>query len=103
MAAVGCQELRTAELRELLCRTENTDGGTEHTGKTRRKGLYAERIEVASRWNTARLASMAERDPLTGLIIGAAIAVRNDLGCGLLESACDSFLCIELQTLNLAF
>lgn len=46
---------------------------------------------------------MAERDPLTGLIIGAAIAVRKDLGCGLLESAYHSFLCIELQTLNLAF
>ena len=46
---------------------------------------------------------MTERDPLTGLIIGAAIAVRTDLGCGLLESAYHSFLCVELQALNLGF
>ena len=51
--------------------------------------VRAERNDVATRWNPARLASMAERDPLTGLIIGAAIAVRNDVGCGLLESAYD--------------
>jgi len=45
---------------------------------------------------------MPEPDPLTGLIIGAAIDVRKRVGCGLLESAYHAFLCIELQKLNLA-
>jgi len=43
---------------------------------------------------------MEEQD-LTGLIIGAAIEVRKRVGCGLLESAYHTFLCIELEKLNL--
>lgn len=46
---------------------------------------------------------MSHRDPLTQLIIGAAIEVRKRVGCGLLESAYHAFLCIELQKLDLAF
>jgi GxxExxY protein len=44
---------------------------------------------------------MPNRDPLTELIIGAAIEVRKRVGCGLLESAYHAFLCIEIQKLNL--
>ena len=43
---------------------------------------------------------MEEQD-LTGLIIGAAIQVRKRVGCGLLESAYHTFLCIELEKLDL--
>jgi GxxExxY protein len=43
---------------------------------------------------------MEEHD-LTWLIIGAAIEVRKRVGCGLLESAYHTFLCIELEKLNL--
>jgi GxxExxY protein len=46
---------------------------------------------------------MPEQDPLTGLIIGAAIEVRKRTGCGLLESAYHAFLCIELEKRNLTF
>ena len=46
---------------------------------------------------------MPEQDPLTALIIGAAIEVRKRTGCGLLESAYHAFLCIELETRNLTF
>lgn len=46
---------------------------------------------------------MPEQDPLTELIIGAAIKVRKRVGCGLLESAYHAFLCIELQKVNLTF
>jgi GxxExxY protein len=46
---------------------------------------------------------MPEQDPLTGLIIGAAIEVRKRTGCGLLESAYHAFLCIELGKRNLTF
>ena len=45
---------------------------------------------------------MEEQD-LTGLIIGAAIEVRKRVGCGLLESAYHTFLCIELEKLSLTF
>ena len=45
---------------------------------------------------------MEEQD-LTGLIIGAAIQVRKRVGCGLLESAYHTFLCIELEKLSLTF
>ena len=44
---------------------------------------------------------MTKRDPLTELIIGAAIEVRRRVGCGLLESAYHAFLCIELRKLKL--
>src|SRR4029078_6974481 len=44
---------------------------------------------------------MPKRDPLTELIIGAAIEVRRRVGCGLLESAYHAFLCIELRELKL--
>jgi len=43
---------------------------------------------------------MEEQD-LTGLVIGAAIQVRKRVGCGLLESAYHTFLCIELEKLDL--
>ena len=46
---------------------------------------------------------MPNRDPLTELIIGAAIEVRKRVGCGLLESAYHEFFCIELQKRNLTF
>ncbi len=46
---------------------------------------------------------MPTRDPLTQLIIGAAIEVRKRVGCGLLESAYHAFLCIELRKLDLTF
>jgi GxxExxY protein len=46
---------------------------------------------------------MPERDPLTEQIIGAAIEVRRVVGCGLLESAYQAFLCVELKKRNLLF
>ena len=46
---------------------------------------------------------MPEKDPLTELIIGAAIQVRKRVGCGLLESAYHAFLCIELRKVNMTF
>ena len=46
---------------------------------------------------TVQSFSMAEsRDPLTYAIIGAAMAVQDEVGPGLLESAYEAFLCIEL-------
>lgn len=42
-----------------------------------------------------------EKDPLTHAIIGAAIRVNRGLGVGLLESAYETFLCHELEKLNL--
>jgi GxxExxY protein len=44
----------------------------------------------------------AERDPLTGKVIGAAIEVHRHLGPGLLESAYEECLCWELAQLGLA-
>jgi len=44
---------------------------------------------------------MPKADPLTELIIGAAIEVRKRVGCGLLESAYHAFFCVELEKLNL--
>jgi GxxExxY protein len=44
-----------------------------------------------------------EHQDLTGQIIGAAIEVRKRVGCGLLESAYHTFLCLELEKLGLAF
>lgn len=41
--------------------------------------------------------AQAERDPLTGAIIGAAIAVHKALGPGLLESAYERCLILELE------
>ena len=46
---------------------------------------------------------MPNPDPLTELIIGAAIEVRKRVGCGLLESAYQTFFCIELEKLNFTF
>jgi len=46
---------------------------------------------------------MPENDPLTELIIGAAIEVRKRTGSGLLESAYHTFLCIELDKRQLIF
>ena len=46
---------------------------------------------------------MTDRDPLTELIIGAAMEVRRRTGCGLLENAYHTFLCIELRKRNLEF
>jgi len=43
------------------------------------------------------------RDPLTHSIIGAAIRVRKALGCGLLESAYQTFLCHALSVDGLPF
>jgi len=46
---------------------------------------------------------MTERDRLTEQIIGAAIDVRKKTGCGLLEGAYHTFLCIELKKRNIDF
>ena len=46
---------------------------------------------------------MPERDPLTEVIIGAAIEVRKRVGCGLLESAYHAFLCVELERARLTY
>jgi GxxExxY protein len=88
-------------LLKLLCRTDNTDGGTDDTDE--KKGLDTESDGVAIRICGVRLMTMPERDPLTGLIIGAAIEVRKRVGCGLLESAYHAFLCFELEKLKLTF
>jgi GxxExxY protein len=45
----------------------------------------------------------AEADPLTGRIIGCAIAVHRVLGPGLLESAYEECLCYELAKTGLQF
>jgi GxxExxY protein len=44
-----------------------------------------------------------QRDPRTGVIIGAAIEVHRLLGPGLLESAYDECLCHESHLRGLAF
>lgn len=44
----------------------------------------------------------AERDPLTGKVIGAAIEVHRHLGPGLLESAYEECLCWELSHAGIA-
>ena len=44
----------------------------------------------------------AEKDPLTGRVIGAAIEVHRHLGPGLLESTYEECLCWELNELGLA-
>ncbi|MEO7157662.1 MAG: GxxExxY protein [Vicinamibacterales bacterium] len=46
---------------------------------------------------------MEEHDPLTERIIGCAIAVHRELGAGLLESAYQTALCIELADQRLRF
>lgn len=43
----------------------------------------------------------AQKDPLTGQIIGAAIAVHRELGVGLLESVYEECLAAELRVLGL--
>ena len=42
-------------------------------------------------------------DPLTYAIIGAAMRVRQAMGCGLLESAYHKYLCAALSAANLQF
>ena len=44
-----------------------------------------------------------ERDPLTHVIIGAAIEVHTHLGPGVLESAFEECLCFELSVRGLSF
>jgi GxxExxY protein len=44
-----------------------------------------------------------EHQDLTGKIIGAAMEVRKRVGCGLLESAYHTFLCLELAKLGMNF
>ena len=46
---------------------------------------------------------VTRRDPLTGEIIGAAIAVHRVLGPGLLESTYEECLCYELSKRGLGF
>lgn len=46
---------------------------------------------------------MEERDPLTEQIIGCAIVVHKALGAGLLESAYEAPLCIELAKKGIRF
>lgn len=52
---------------------------------------------------SGKFTNMQVPDPLTELIIGAAIEVRKRVGCGLLESAYHAFLCIELKKRSLTF
>jgi GxxExxY protein len=44
-----------------------------------------------------------EKDPLTRAVIGAAIEVHRHLGPGLLESAYEEALCLELQLAGLRY
>ena len=46
---------------------------------------------------------MEDRDPLTERIIGCAIEVHRHLGAGLLESAYQTALCVELAMQSVAF
>ena len=46
---------------------------------------------------------MADRDPLTHKVIGAAIEVHRLLGPGLLESAYEECLCHEMARLKVGF
>ena len=46
---------------------------------------------------------MYERDDLTFIIIGAAMAVHSELGPGLLENVYENALCIELAPRNLEY
>jgi GxxExxY protein len=46
---------------------------------------------------------MEEKDPLTQRIIGCALTVHRALGPGLLESAYEGAMCIELATVGLRF
>ncbi|HVZ92915.1 MAG TPA: GxxExxY protein [Phycisphaerales bacterium] len=49
------------------------------------------------------LMDIADRDPLTQRVIGAAIEVHRHLGPGLLESAYEECLCHELTAAGLSF
>jgi len=44
-----------------------------------------------------------ERDPLVGLVIGAAIGVHKELGVGLYESVYDKCLCEELDLADVSY
>jgi len=48
-------------------------------------------------------AQREEKDPLTGAVIGAAIEVHRHLGPGLLESAYEEALCLELKLSGLRY
>jgi GxxExxY protein len=54
-------------------------------------------------FDPTKVASDLERDPLSAKIIGAAIEVHRHLGPGLLESAYEECLCLELSLLGLEF
>jgi GxxExxY protein len=47
--------------------------------------------------------SQGDRDPLTDAVIGAAIEVHRQLGPGLLESAYEECLCLDLSQLGFSF
>lgn len=49
------------------------------------------------------MSRVAEQDPLTHRIIGAAMSVHSDLGPGLLESVYQNALCVELQEQGMSF
>src|SRR5688572_29381415 len=51
----------------------------------------------------ACLIGMEEADPVTERIIGCAIGVHKELGAGLLESAYETALCIELANTRIRF
>jgi GxxExxY protein len=55
-----------------------------------------DRRHIAKRWEW-------EDDPLTHLIIGAAIEVHRQLGPGCLESTYEECLCLELAVLGIPF
>ena len=74
---------------------------TQRKGGTKR--VRKESVDVVMGTCGVRLMNMPEKDPLTELIIGAAIQVRKRVGCGLLESAYHAFLCIEMHRANLTF
>src|SRR5687767_1092711 len=62
------------------------------------------RVELLSQRAKSKTTEVpsAQRDPLTGRIIGAAIEVHRQLGPGLLESAYRECLCWELQHRGIA-
>jgi GxxExxY protein len=68
-----------------------------------RQGRFAEtRPKVRGR-TYAPLPGMEENDPLTERIIGCAIEVHRRLGAGLLESAYETALCVELAKQGIRF
>ena len=62
----------------------------------RRNGAYS------GAWPCNLFSMVDSRDPLTYAIIGAAMAVQDEVGPGLLESAYEAFLSIELAERGLS-